>query len=151
MGNYYFLHKLVINYGYWLDLLTISLEIREWAAIILFPKLRFIVDIIVFSLLLGTTYGVIKKLLKLECTYFAIFFLIPTVQMSSFAHNSENCIYCIGKNRDTSLQIRTDEDPLGRKIYFLFNTLNIAQTLSKKNGNQNNQCIGKLIIYMSPW
>ena len=64
MGISCFFHKMVIDYGYWLDLLTVSLEIWEWAEIILFQKFRFlllhnIVDIIDF-LLLGATYTLTK-------------------------------------------------------------------------------------------
>ena len=63
MGNSYFFRKLVIGFGYRLDLLTISLETREQAEIILFPKLRFIllhsiVDMIVFFVVAGTTFTV---------------------------------------------------------------------------------------------
>ena len=51
MGNLYFFHRLVIDYGYCLDLLTISLENSR---VFCFPsELRFLslqkfVDIIVF-------------------------------------------------------------------------------------------------------
>ena len=51
VGNLYFFHRLAIDYGYWLDLLTISLENSR---VFCFPsELRFIlmqniVDIIVF-------------------------------------------------------------------------------------------------------
>ena len=43
MGNSYFFHKLVIDYGYWLDILTSSLEFSVHRQILFcFPKLRFI-------------------------------------------------------------------------------------------------------------
>ena len=51
MSNLYFFHKLVVDYGYWLDLLTISLENSR---VFCFPnEIRFILlkniaDIIVF-------------------------------------------------------------------------------------------------------
>ena len=65
VGNPYFFHKLVIEYGYWLDLLTIALESSR---VFCFPnELRFIllqniVDIIVFLCFLGTTYTVTKNI-----------------------------------------------------------------------------------------
>ena len=65
MGNLYFFHRLVIHYEYCLDLLTISLENSR---VFCFPsELRFIllqniVDIIVFSLLLGATYTVSESI-----------------------------------------------------------------------------------------
>ena len=64
MGNLCFFHRLVIDYRYCLDLLTISLENSR---VFCFPsELRFIllqniVDIIV-SLLLGATYTLTKSI-----------------------------------------------------------------------------------------
>ena len=64
VGNPHFLHILVIDYGYWLELLTISLENSK---VFCFPsELRFIllqniVNILnCFPLLLGATYTVTK-------------------------------------------------------------------------------------------
>ena len=48
MGNPYFFHRLVIDYGYWLDLLTISLENSRVFCFPNFILLQNINDIIVF-------------------------------------------------------------------------------------------------------
>ena len=64
MGNPYFFHKLVIDYGYWLDLLTISLENSRVFCLpneLLIIIMQNIVDII-FSLLLRVTYTITKSI-----------------------------------------------------------------------------------------
>ena len=55
----YFSHKLVIDYGYWLDLLTISLansRVFCFPNELLFILLQNIVDIIVFLFAMGNVY-----------------------------------------------------------------------------------------------
>ena len=59
MGNLYFFHILVIDYGYCLDLLTISLEnlrIFCFPSELQFILLQNIVDIIVFFVARGNVY-----------------------------------------------------------------------------------------------
>ena len=82
MGNLYFFNRLVIDYGYCLDLLTISLGNSR---VFCFPSelrlilLRNIVDITVFLCLL-----------ELPMFKFCRFFSKSNSLMGNFAHNSEN-------------------------------------------------------------
>ena len=65
VGNPYFFHKLVIDYGYWLDLLTISLENSR---VFCFPnELRFtLLQNIVKELLLLSMASLSQKSLSLS-------------------------------------------------------------------------------------
>ena len=92
MGNLYFFQRLVIDYGYWLDLLTFSLENSR--AICFLNELRFIllqniVDIIVFSLLQGARYTITKSIGTSNVQILPFFSKSNSV-MGNFAHNSEN-------------------------------------------------------------
>ena len=83
MGNSYFFHKLVIGYGYWLNLLTISLENSGVCASQMNSDSYYfknIVDIIVFFLLLGAKYNVTKSIGT------------SNVQILSFSLEIQQCI-----------------------------------------------------------
>ena len=59
--------------------------------------------------------SVLNHLFLLYAVFFSVLRVILEIEQGYRLSHSSNMTEYIG---DTSLQIRTDEDPLGRKIYF---------------------------------